>query len=349
MNNNFVSLIGYQLEKIHTGVIRWMLDSKNTNVSVETKYKILRRMFNMTKNPINFQIHEISAISCFPEYSFGRKRKIDLVVKIDLFQKPAKYIVIEMKVDSLPYSAQLEGTKNDFFESTHCQPEDATFILMLFGSSQVCEVPELHQFHLFRLFEIIEVFNGLPIEDVIYKQWIDSLFEEENRRIDILADLDAAPDIWNMEYWKDKGYRTPFPLFYYLYDHLKMKSKRSKEWEIYSGQNNPVMNWTNGALHKDILGHPVKFYWEFNYDEFVLKVRLNEDNKLPQDQLNWLREEIAKICFEEVQSGKRTKKTYGKFNSIYKWKFDFHKQPFEAIMKKVDRILDKIPPVLSSI
>jgi hypothetical protein len=303
----------------------------------------------MTKNPINFQIDEISAISCFPEYSFGRKRKIDLVVKIDLFHKPAQYIVIEMKVDSIPYSAQLEGTRNDFFESTHSQPEDVTFILMLFGSSQVCEVPELHQFHLFRLLEIIEVFNGLHIDEIIYTQWIDSLFDEDNRRRYVLEDLNNTPDIWNMEYWKDKGYRTPFPLFYYLYDHLKMESKRPEEWEVYSGQNNPVMNWTNGWLHKDIFGHPVKFYWEFNYDEFVLKVKLNEDQKLPQDELNWLREEIANICFEEIQSGKRTKKTYGKYNSIYKWKFDFHKQPFENIMKEVDHILDTIPPLLSSI
>lgn len=127
LNNNFVSLVGYQLEKVHTGVIRWVLDSKNTNIPVATKHEILRRIYKMTNNPINFHVNEISAISCFPEYSFGRKRKIDLVVKIDLFQKPTKYIVIEMKVDSIPYSEQLEGTQNDFFESTHCHPRMQPF------------------------------------------------------------------------------------------------------------------------------------------------------------------------------------------------------------------------------
>jgi hypothetical protein len=349
MSNNFVSVIGYQLEKIHTGVIRWILESKNINVPIETKYEILRRIYKMTNNPINFHVDEIYAISCFSEYSFGRKRKIDLVVKIDLFQKPAKYIVIEMKVDSIPYSEQLEGTKNDFFMSTQCQNEDATFLLMLFGSSQVCQVPELHQFHLFRLPEITEVFHGLYIEDAVYTQWIDSLFDEDFRRCHIVDDLNTTSDIWNMEYWNDKGYRTPFPVFYYLYHHLKMESKRQREWEIYSGQNNPVMNWTNGWLPKDIFGYPVKFYWEFNYDEFVLKLLLDEKNKLPQDDLNWLREEIAKICFEEVHTGYPTKKTYGTFNSIYKWKFDFNKQSFQTIMNEVDRILDNNPKILSSI
>jgi hypothetical protein len=323
-----------------------MLDTNNPHVPVEIKYEILRRIYQMTNNPILFQISEISKITCFPEYSFGRKRKIDLVVKIDLVDNSAKFLVIEMKVDSVPYSRQLEGTKNDFIASTQCRSEDATFLLMLFGSSQVCLMPELHQFHVLRLPEIIETFNGLNMEDFIYTQWIDSLFEEDYRRNHVLKDLNNSLDIWNMEHWKQKGYRTPFPLFYYLYNHLKKESKRQSEWEIYSGQNNPVMNWMNGWLNKDVMGHPIKFYWEFNYDEFVLKVLLNKESKLSHSDLNSLRDDIVKICSEVVSTGNRTKKTYGTFNSIYKWKFDFNKQPFRTIMNEVDDVLDKIPPLL---
>lgn len=349
MKNNYVNLVGYQFEKVHTGVIKWILDTKNTMVPIETKYEVLRRIFVMTNNAINFHYNEILSISCIPEYSIGRKRKIDLVVKIDLFQRTTKYIVIEMKVDSIPFSAQLKGTKSDFFQSTQCDSEDAIFLLLLFGSSQVCQIPELHQFHLFRLPEIIEIFNGHYIEDIIYTQWIDSIFDEDYRRSQVLIDLDTVSDIWDMEIWNDKGYRTPFPLFYYLYHHLRMKSKRQGEWDIYSGQNNPVMNWSHGWLKKDIMGYPVKFYWEFNYNEFVLKGFLDDKKKLPLSELNWLRQEIADICYKEVLTGYPTRKTYGTFISIYKWKFDFKNQPFEDIMKEVDSILDKVPPLLSSI
>ena len=166
---------------------------------------------------------------------------------------------------------------------------------------------------------------------------------EDVRRACIQSEIDGAPQIWDEVYWREKGYRTWFPLFYYIYHELKRHSKRYYEWDIYSGQNNPVMNWRNGWLNKSILGCDVKFYWEFNYEEFVLKVLLDENNKLSQNDLNWLRDEISTLCDHETQqSGRRTQNRYGTFNSLYKWKFDFKNQDFAHIMKEVDDILDKV-------
>jgi len=47
--NNFVSIVGYQFERVHTGVISWLLDTKNTTVSLDIKYEIICRIHRICK------------------------------------------------------------------------------------------------------------------------------------------------------------------------------------------------------------------------------------------------------------------------------------------------------------
>jgi len=347
MNSNFVDVVGYQLEKVHTGVINWLLNFGNIEVAIKGKYEMLRRIYKMCHENVTFDEKDISNITCMPEFSFGRKRKIDLVVKINLNNGIEKYLVIEMKVDSIPYESQLLGTHYDFIQSEKCNKEDAIFLLFLFGTSQVCKIPNLHGFHMFRIPEILEVFSGYNIDKYIYNDWINALRNEDLRRTGIKLDLDNTNDIWEEDYWKEKGYRTWFPVFYYIYSELRKDSKRFDEWDIYSGQNNPVMNWRNGWLEKIISNRKVHFYWEFNYEDFVLKVMLDEENKISKEDLDLLRSKIVKLCNSvNIGLGNETQKRYGIYNSIYKWKYNFNKRKFDDIMHEVDNILDYIQPKL---
>ncbi|AZR71960.1 hypothetical protein BBF96_00195 [Anoxybacter fermentans] len=350
MDRNFVNIIGYQFEKVHTGVLRWLLDSKNRVVSIEQKYEILKRIYRICGKKIDFDQHEIANITCIPEYSFGRRRKIDLVVKIDLFKNCTKYLVIEMKVDSIPYERQLEGTYIDFMQNKNCDNNDVIFLLFLFGASQVWKGLNPQGFVVFRLNEIIEVFSKLDINENIYRDWIKALKEEDIRKNNIELNIDKTKNIWDGDYWKDKGYRIWFPLFYYIYNELRKTSKRFEEWDIYSGQNNPVMNWSKGWLEKNFFGSKIYFYWEFNYEAFVLKVMLDEENKMSQNNLKKLRSKIVKICEPESNGiGYQTQNRYGTYNSIYKWKFNFKEKSFSEIMIETDRILDRIHPQLESL
>lgn len=351
LNGNFVSIVGYQFERVHTSVISWILDTNNKLVSLDHKYEALRRLYRMCKHPITFRKEEIQSITCTPEYSFGRKRKIDLVIKVQLQDQSTKYLVIEMKVDSIPYSKQLEGTRDDFIKDKNCSSSgEDIFLLFLFGSAQVCIEPDLHSFFVFRLPEILEVFSGLHIDHHVYDDWIEAMREEDVRRDCVMINLDKAPRIMDEGYWMEQGYRLWFSLFYYLYYELKQHSQRFDEWGIYSGSNNPVMNWRNGWLKKNIQGYNIEFYWEFNYEEFILKVLLDDKNKLPKSDLIRLRGEIASLCDQETQkSGRRTQNRYGTFVSLYKWKFDFKKKDFAQIMKEVDEILDKVHPKIISL
>jgi hypothetical protein len=314
---------------------------------MDQKYEALRRLYRMCKQTIPFKEQDISAISCLPEFSFGRKRKIDLVVIIDLLNQRSKHLVIEIKVDSIPYSEQLIGSIDDFNRQGNYEQEDVLFLLFMFGSAQVCIQPNLHSFIAFRLPEILEVFNGLHIDHHVYTDWIEALEQENVRRTCISPDLMCSPSILAEGYWKEKGHRLKFPLFYYIYHELKQHSKYYDTWDTYSGSNNPVMNWKNGWLDKNILGHHVRLYWEFNYEEFILKVLLDETDKLTDIDLKWLRDKIVSICDQETnRSGRRTQNRYGIYNSIYKWKYDFKRQPFTQIMEEADDILDKVHPHL---
>ena len=43
MMSTFVDVVGYQLEKVHTGAMRWLLDWDSSEISVRDKKKIIRR------------------------------------------------------------------------------------------------------------------------------------------------------------------------------------------------------------------------------------------------------------------------------------------------------------------
>jgi hypothetical protein len=77
MPQNFVGVVGFQLEKVHIGVIGWLLDSGNPVVPASDKILVLSR-FLLTP----LQEDDITTISSIKEYSFGRRRRIDLVVKV---------------------------------------------------------------------------------------------------------------------------------------------------------------------------------------------------------------------------------------------------------------------------
>lgn len=341
--NNFVNVVGYQLEKVHTGVIKWIMDTANSNVSLREKLSVLERIYKFSDKEIPFNEQDIASIVCIPEFAFGRKRKIDLVIKITLKTNIKKYIVIEMKVDSIPYIEQLEGTFSDFTKEIDIN-NDNCFLLFLLGSSQVCQAPITKDFFVCNINDILHFFKDLNTNSNIYIDWIESLKEEQTRGNEIIDYLNHIDNLWNKNYWINNGYRTWFSLFYYLYNQLKAFSNQRDNWDIYSGSNNPVMNWLPGWNTIHYNNHPLTFYWEFNYEEFILKAKIDPDNPISKDDLSQLRNLITEICnSSSVIKGNKTRNTYGTYISIYKWKFNFKEQKFSDIMVSVEEILQNLP------
>ncbi|RAK20377.1 hypothetical protein B0I26_10428 [Anoxybacillus vitaminiphilus] len=300
-------------------------------MAMQEKGKVLERIYAKCNKPMPFAVDEIERIVCHLEYAFGRRRKIDLVVEIQLADGNRKYIVMEMKVDSIPELEQLEGTYSDFLHHHQCKEDDALFLLFIFGSAQVCMIPNHRHFYVLKLPDIIEAFQGLLVDHYISTDWMDSLKQEEIRKQTVVETLKSATNLKDENYWRKRGYRLWFSLFHYLYDDLKHHSKRANEWEVYSASNNPLMNLEHGWLRKELFQKLVHFYWEFNYEQLFLKLAIDQINPLTKEELTHLRSEITQICRHASEKRNKqgpTRNTNGAFVSLYKWKFDFVEEDF---------------------
>lgn len=47
VRSNFVDIVGYQFEKVHTGAIKWLLDSSNELIDHNEKSNVLRNLYKM--------------------------------------------------------------------------------------------------------------------------------------------------------------------------------------------------------------------------------------------------------------------------------------------------------------
>ncbi|PEA92454.1 hypothetical protein CON66_29705 [Bacillus cereus] len=346
MKPNFVDIVGYQFEKVHTGVIKWLLDSSNTKIKLIEKFKAIRNIYELCNIPLPFECSNISAIECKTEYPIGKGKRVDLVIDILLTNGEIMHIVIEMKVDTIAKEDQLLATYNGFSEK-----ENTIYLLFLFGSSQICQIPKYELFNTFRLNEILLAFNNIDCNHYIYTDWLQSLQAELIRSQTIKDELANLTYITDKDFWRDKGYRTHFTAFYYLYNQLKSNSKKEVDWNIYSGNNNPIMNWEPGWLSKTISNKTIKFYWEFNYEDLILKVQLPKEGYLSSQELQQLKDNIISIASKipQIQGNKVRMQSKPKtYNSLYKWKFNFLKDNFESIMESSEFIINNIHPLLET-
>lgn len=346
----FVDIVGYQLEKVHTGVIKYLLDWENDEISFEDKRKIINDFYVRSNKPIRFDVNEISNIYCTPEYPFGRKLKIDLVIEIELRSGDKHHLVTEMKVDSLPYEDQLSRIFSSFSSGVD---NNSNYFLFLIGSSSVCQLPEpnkLHGFSVVKIDEIISIFSDLNTKSKIYNDWIQTLNNEIQRRDSLINTLDQieSESFWkiNNRIWLSKGYRIPFPLFYYLYHHLRKQLRDENGWEIYSVANNPVMNWSKEWVGKQ--GDILRFFWEFNYSDFCLKI-CYDTRVIDYNMLNEIRNRVYEFC-EKTKNiqGRKTTMRYANqgYASIFKWNFDFKRDTFSFIADAVENDILSIQPEL---
>lgn len=54
-HSNFVEIVGYQFERVHTGVVKWILDSDSPSVPMHEKFKVLERIYTMCEKTISFK------------------------------------------------------------------------------------------------------------------------------------------------------------------------------------------------------------------------------------------------------------------------------------------------------
>jgi len=329
--SNYVNIIGFQLEKVHTGVIKWCLESEVKPNKI--KAKIINDLYSYIGKEIPFDIGDVQKVNCYPEYSFGRKVRIDLLIEI-ITSSTTHTISCEMKVDSDPYTEQLDRIVTRV-EDHFINSGSNEYLLVLLGSSVVMkDVGNKHgKFNVISNRDLIGIFSHAKSESYIVSEWVDSLVAEVEREELILEKFKclSSEDVWDKSKHISLGYRPYFSTYYYLYQDMKKYSSMESSWNIYSGGNNPVMNLSN---HWRTVGD-FEFYWEFNYLEFCFKVRINK-NKVSHERLNELRHLLYPILERVNYNGFCSQKRYGDWNTIYKWRFDIEEQSVEKIFNIIE-------------
>ena len=109
MAENFVDIIGYQLEKIHTGMIAWLLDSERSPLPLVEQTEVIAELA-----PDFLPRMNVTEVKSTREYSFGRRLRIDLVLEMNLEDQTKTYLLIECKTDSDVSVDQLTRSAEEF-------------------------------------------------------------------------------------------------------------------------------------------------------------------------------------------------------------------------------------------
>ena len=349
MSENFVDIIGFQLEKVHTGVIGWLLDTENHSASMSDKIVILNKLLNSS-----LQDDDVSEIKPTQEYSFGRSRRIDLVVEVTSKKDDTRYLVIECKTDSEVDDTQLRQSKDAFLKKY--PDSDCSFFVLTLGASQFTyqhlanKIKDLG-FIVLDVPTTLRIFGDLSIKGnskIYYDDWYRALEKEEERFSSIDQVLSTMENPWD-EQLKKRGYRLGFPLFYMFYAKLRELLEKGpfKNWAICSGRNNPVMNWydDDGCFKKSFGDESLSLYWNFDWQSLTLKAGFE---KKPLEKWISLRNEVQRLC-NHSQGGRRTADRQGTDVAIYKWDFDFCRESVDEIATKTNAILKEVHEKLKNL
>ena len=343
MAENFVDIVGYQLEKIHTGVIAWLLDSERSPLPVHEQAVLVGKLA-----PDLLKGEEFTSTKAKREYSFGRSRRIDLVLEIILKDQTKTYVLIECKTDSDVSIDQLKKSKQAFSEKK--SDGFISVIVLAIGAGQFTLMHQLQDiqrqgFHAIDVPRALKIFSRLSIAGTtrIYDDWIASLQAEHTRSAQIdkaLVGLDDPKDTRLLKV----GYRTGFPVFYMFYDKLRefLNKGPFRRWGIWSGRNNPVLNWQEEWITRGSENNAIELYWEFNWDAFCLKAEIEKQNTACWEHWQKIRPSIVELCETCPIAGRRTANRRGTWVTAYKWKFDFCKEAPIAIARKTADILSHV-------
>lgn len=349
MPRSFVDIIGFQFERVHVGMIAWLLDDRGSPLSLSERAKIVSRFV-----PGYICSSEVRRVRAKLEYSFGRTKHIDLVIEIEKHDRGMAALVIECKTDSDINVDQLMQSMNlyrDKFDRENARVRPAAVALAI-GASQFTiahNQAKLNEygFHTIDLNRALELFSNLSIsgKNNAYDEWVNSLKAEQLRVDQVDRVFQTIEDPWDPKLL-DKGYRLRFPVFYMLYGKLRelLEESEFKNWGIYSGGNNPVLNWQNGWIP---ICNKINLYWEFNWSSFRLKAALPGENKL--DEWKMLRPGFVELCENCSIKGKKTANRRGQWVSAYKWEFNFCKELLGEIRDSVVTILAELHPQLRNL
>ena len=275
---NFVYAVGYSLEKVHSGVLCYLLNHH------KNRCQLAADLWNRLTTSI--EVEEVPG-SCVTELTARREKKVgryamDLLVEFtDTRTHQVHYIVCEYKVDgSGDHGKQCNDIKEAWNEKKEYTRKPVRFGFVVTGGARFWDPPgQCDEKDIgFTTLKISDVKDLLdPYESVpLVQDYLSALADEEVRgRV-----AHKLPD----KYWHDPsllGYRGR-DWWYAYYDILRHLLPKEMRWSIYNGGHNAVMCWkgSQGETAGDTwfeLPHLGSLFCEFNDDSLKLKIAWDKE------------------------------------------------------------------------
>ncbi|MFB6305722.1 MAG: hypothetical protein ABEH43_01800, partial [Flavobacteriales bacterium] len=90
---NFVEIVGYQLERVHGGVLAWLLDT-NSNSYLDFHNEVIPILETLCS--VDLKKYRPKSVEMRQEYGWGRGKKIDLVAIVHYEEAAPIYLLIEL-------------------------------------------------------------------------------------------------------------------------------------------------------------------------------------------------------------------------------------------------------------
>lgn len=337
---NPVEIAGYGRESTHKGYLTWLLDTSHWASAAHALVRLVEAAL-----PVWPDKHRASAdrwIERCPDAVYTNfeqrvgKGKVDLLVRAGNGDDRA-LLPIELKTDGKIGKGQL----------TKMSAEGSlpVGLVLLLGSSAIRDriLPEIEArgcFAPLTLEQIIAAWQDLPMPKPGI-DWLEALNHEQTR-------LTRAFEIGtNGPRW---AYRSDKHFFYALLASVKRELERRYSefgsWHLYDSRYNTVLNLTrdSGWSWNWVAQGNATAFWEFNDEDFVLKVEQCGDERITRQ---WITDIQDNLVPEHLPNGRRPRaaRAGSRWISVWRWKM-----PFDCaanVTKRCIAIMRETRPLIS--
>ena len=258
---NFVYVVGYSLEKVHSGVMVNLVNGPHGRDLVASFWNTL------CSQPIAAM--DLEQPIAVREYKTGSRSVVDLLVSFQNNQTGRKHhLLCEYKVEGTQdHKGQCQRFRNNW-ESSH--PDEPTcFAFITTGGARYWTPPPSSCFQHVDLPDLVSLLSPYRSIPLVH-DYIEALEDEQLR-----GNIASAITGLSSDEEPRLGYRG-YSWWYAYYHSLRSMLGTPQDWDIYSGTHNPVMCW-QPSWKWEVSDSPNKcsigmFYCEFNYSSLLLKL-----------------------------------------------------------------------------
>ena len=326
---NFVYVVGYSLEKVHSGVLARLVDGPHGSAVVAAFWNALC--------PQPIAPEDVKQPKAVREHKIGPRAVVDLLISFRNNQTGEKHhLVCEYKVEGTGnHDGQCQRFR-DHWESKH--PDEPTcFAFITTGGARFWTPPPPSCFQHVDLPALLKLLSPYREHRLVH-DYTEALEDEQLRGAlaPAVAGLSPAEK-------RELGYRS-YSWWYAYYHALRTKFAAPQEWDIYSGTRNPVMRWRPSWAWKDEESRNKcpfgMFYCEFNRSSLMLKFGWYDRAGTPAN-VQRLRQALIAGSSDLGRYGFETclrRKKANKYTSAAKVPLDFT-QPLDALAQQVQKFV----------